>query len=126
MVKPGMLLDCPFSIIKTLYFHSFFTYHVYFMLKSFVIYSHISVILRRTNYYNLKTVFSEAYICPSGYFKCRNSFCLESRFVCDGETQCLTGEDERGCGTVLIITQDAYSIYSNFITVTIDFFSFNF
>ena len=41
---------------------------------------------------------SECFECPEDYFKCPRSFCLESRFVCDGNPNCQNGEDEENCG----------------------------
>ena len=41
---------------------------------------------------------SESFSCPSGYYKCRESFCLERRFICDGEVQCAHKDDEQQCG----------------------------
>ena len=48
--------------------------------------------------YKIKIFISESFLCPSGFFKCPESFCLEDRFVCDGEKHCKTGEDEQNCG----------------------------
>ena len=42
--------------------------------------------------------FSESFDCPADYFKCPNSFCLDSRFVCDGRWHCQHGVDEVACG----------------------------
>ena len=53
-----------------------------------------------TNY----LAFSECFLCPVGYFKCPGSFCLENRFVCDGEMNCQNGEDEVDCGRFNLIS----------------------
>ncbi len=36
------------------------------------------------------------HICP-GLFKCHNSFCIPYRYVCDGRSDCPSGEDELNC-----------------------------
>ena len=36
--------------------------------------------------------------CPENFFKCPKHFCIDTRFVCDGIPQCLSGEDEQNCG----------------------------
>lgn len=41
---------------------------------------------------------AENHVCPEGTVKCPGSYCIPLRFVCDGEPQCLRGEDEEGCG----------------------------
>ena len=33
----------------------------------------------------------------SGYFKCHSSYCVPVQYVCDGELDCITGEDEHDC-----------------------------
>ncbi|XP_069124568.1 very low-density lipoprotein receptor-like isoform X1 [Argopecten irradians] len=35
--------------------------------------------------------------CAEGYFKCTNAECIPTSWVCDGETDCRTGEDEDNC-----------------------------
>ena len=51
---------------------------------------------------NFQHFILESFTCPGGFFKCPGSFCLENRFVCDGEKQCSAGEDERNCGLYII------------------------
>ena len=41
---------------------------------------------------------SETFECPANYFKCQQSFCLDTQYVCDGIAQCADGEDEEECG----------------------------
>ena len=41
---------------------------------------------------------SEHYDCPQPYVKCHNSYCIAPSKVCDGTSDCLTGEDEILCG----------------------------
>ena len=47
--------------------------------------------------------FSELFQCPANYFKCPKHFCIDTRFVCDGVSHCLYGEDEQNCGKVYCI-----------------------
>ena len=39
----------------------------------------------------------EGFECPSGFFKCTKSFCIEQRFVCDGRYHCEHEDDEKSC-----------------------------
>ena len=41
--------------------------------------------------------FVEYAICPDDYVKCPGSYCIHSRFVCDGTSHCPGGSDESGC-----------------------------
>ena len=42
-------------------------------------------------------------LCPfDGDFKCNNGRCLRSYDVCNGYSNCQSGEDEENCGTLLI------------------------
>ena len=41
---------------------------------------------------------SEIFDCPADYFKCPQSFCIASRYICDGIAQCPGYEDELNCG----------------------------
>ena len=36
----------------------------------------------------------------SGYFKCHSSYCIAVNYVCDGDIDCLTGEDEEHCSNM--------------------------
>ena len=45
--------------------------------------------------------FPGPFVCPAYYYKCRNSFCIEDQYVCDGVAQCEHGEDEVGCGKMI-------------------------
>ena len=45
--------------------------------------------------------FVASFLCPKNFFKCHNSFCLEVKLVCDGESQCENGEDELNCGKIV-------------------------
>ena len=37
-------------------------------------------------------------MCPDGYVKCADSYCVAVGRVCDGEADCPAGEDEGQCG----------------------------
>ena len=54
--------------------------------------------------------------CPyDGDFKCSDGKCLRSYQVCDGNLQCLSGEDEQNCGNFLMIV----NMYSTYISIDI-------
>ena len=36
----------------------------------------------------------------SGYFKCHSSYCIPVNYVCDGQADCILGEDEHGCSNM--------------------------
>ena len=54
--------------------------------------------MRSSVYYRKITIFSGVFECPSDFYKCPKSFCIEKQFVCDGVPQCENGEDELHCG----------------------------
>ncbi|XP_050720484.1 very low-density lipoprotein receptor-like [Eriocheir sinensis] len=35
--------------------------------------------------------------CYDGYFKCADGVCIPDNLVCDGEVNCITGNDEESC-----------------------------
>ncbi|XP_033745945.1 uncharacterized protein LOC117331366 [Pecten maximus] len=37
------------------------------------------------------------FVCPQDFAKCRNSYCIHVRFLCDGRKHCPNGEDEEMC-----------------------------
>ena len=51
--------------------------------------------------HNTSFSFVASVLCPKDFFKCHNSFCLEVKLVCDGESQCENGEDEINCGKIV-------------------------
>ena len=66
-------------------------------------------ILAHYNYIDVDLfIIAEEFSCLSGYYKCKKSFCLERRFVCDGVKQCEYGEDEENCGNVTIFRHTDY------------------
>ena len=49
-------------------------------------------------YYVLAVCIAENYQCPVGFVKCRSSYCIPVRMMCDGVENCADGEDETDCG----------------------------
>ncbi|XP_023216775.1 uncharacterized protein LOC111619306 isoform X2 [Centruroides sculpturatus] len=39
----------------------------------------------------------ETFTCPKDYVKCPKSYCIPSRYVCDGKWDCIAGADEQDC-----------------------------
>ena len=38
------------------------------------------------------------FVCPEGYYKCRNSYCINTTLICDGTIDCkATHSDEENC-----------------------------
>ncbi|XP_076115699.1 uncharacterized protein LOC143083057 [Mytilus galloprovincialis] len=43
----------------------------------------------------------EKFLCPPGYFKCQNSYCIPPKLFCNGIQDCPRGEDEYNCSKPL-------------------------
>ncbi|XP_052087445.1 G-protein coupled receptor GRL101-like [Mytilus californianus] len=43
----------------------------------------------------------ERFLCPPGYFKCQNSYCIPPKLFCNGIQDCPLGEDEFNCSKPL-------------------------
>ncbi|GAA6084184.1 low-density lipoprotein receptor-related protein 1B, partial, partial [Tachysurus ichikawai] len=35
--------------------------------------------------------------CAQDQFQCHNNLCISAKWLCDGQEDCKTGEDERNC-----------------------------
>ena len=46
--------------------------------------------------------FSDDAICPNTTLKCPDFYCIELRLRCNGEMDCPNGEDEIGCGKLVL------------------------
>ena len=86
------LLDC--------FTRSSYIGHTYQQLNSLSLLSTLDTVYINTLYY-----YSLVYrSCPyDGDFKCSEGKCLRSSQVCNGYTNCQSGEDEQNCGNLLIV-----------------------
>ena len=53
----------------------------------------------------LLSITSDNAVCPDGYFKCPDSYCISLHNICDGKQHCSNGEDEQDCGMIKCISQ---------------------
>lgn len=52
----------------------------------------------------------ETFACPKDYVKCPNSYCIPSRYICDGKWDCIAGADEEDCDSYSC--PDQYKCYN--------------
>ena len=60
----------------------------------------------------------EEHRCRAGFVKCPNSYCISTTLVCDGEMDCLNGEDETQCGKNYELLINVYT-YAHFVCLCV-------
>lgn len=68
-------------------------------LKCRVEYSSMEILKTKSHWPFLHLTDCQGSSCQLGYYKCfEYQYCIPIRFICDGISQCMNGDDEVDCG----------------------------